>query len=140
MILQECIIILYKNNIYINLRVTWSVKNLGVYFDTSLTMEKQLNAISKSIIIIFVISVVSDVISQGMIAKPWPMPHNIKAGLWQCSPVWHARYSDGMSTKSTEFCSLTDDSKTTPYNASLELPALASSNIQVEVPDPGVCF
>ena len=29
------------------IRVAGSVKNLGVYFDTSLTMEKQINAISK---------------------------------------------------------------------------------------------
>ena len=54
------------------IRLAGSVNNLGVYFDTSLTMEKQVNAISKYVIIIFVMSVVSDIISQGLLGKPWP--------------------------------------------------------------------
>ena len=54
--------------------VAESVKILRLYFETSLTVGKQVNAISKPIIIIFIISVVSGVISQGIRGKPWPMP------------------------------------------------------------------
>ena len=52
-----------------------------------------------------------------------PYPHSTKAGLWQCSQVWPPSYTDDMSSKTTEFCSLTSDlyPKTTGYNASLEL-------------------
>ena len=58
-----------------------------------------------------------------------PCPHNINTGLWQCSPMIPQ-----------EFCSLTGDlnPNETAYNTSLELPALASSNIQVEAQDPGM--
>ena len=71
-----------------------------------------------------------------------PCPHNIKAVLWQCSPVLPPRYPDGTSTKSTEFCSSTGDSytKITAYNTYLEPRELASSNIEFQVQDPGVCL
>jgi len=56
------------------IRVAVSEKNLAVYIDTSQTTEKQVNAIAKMCCHHFIILVVSDVTSQGMHGKPWPMP------------------------------------------------------------------
>ena len=59
-----------------------------------------------------------------------PCPHNIKAGLCPCSPVWTPRYPDDTSTKSTEFCRSTGDS----YPNSLHwLPVIYRSKYKIPV-------
>jgi hypothetical protein len=50
------------------------VNNLGVYVDTSPTMERQVNAISKPVITKFVISVISGGTSHWMFATHWHTP------------------------------------------------------------------
>ena len=97
---HEKIDLIIFNTKHKNRIITEDMQPSGFKLNSSLKREEQVNSIF----------VLSSIISQPMLAKTWPCPHNIKAGLWQCSPVWHPRYTDDTdSTESTEFCSSTGE-------------------------------
>ena len=61
-----------------------------------------------------------------MLAKPWPYPNNIKAGLWQSSNIWCPRYIDDTSIKNTKCCRSTYDSY--PKSTEVEYPQVWLQN------------
>ena len=71
-----------------------SVKNVGAYFDTSLTMERQVNAISKACY--YHIRNIGHIRRHhiGCLKNTGTRPDNFSARLRQCSPVWSSKHTD----------------------------------------------
>ena len=111
------------------------MKNLGVYFDTSLTLERQVMAISRACY--YHIPNIGH-IRQHVMTDICTCPDNILTGLWQCSTVWSPKYTDGMYARNTARL-VTYTCKHDHMTSTHELLEVTSRHIQVTVQDPGLC-